>query len=191
MGRFSYWGLSSQSQKFHLHAIRGIYVNCIDIQSPRSLPPMTFIDKDFKSINPINQDDPMVISIVIANFMVSKVLIYHDSSTDILYWKTFQRLEVSPDMIQPHYGSLLGFVGDRVETRGYVDLIITFGLGKLSRSFTIRYLIVDANTFYFALIGRKTLNELEAIVSTLHLKMKFLTLTREIITIEADQKQAR
>ena len=55
----------------------------------------------------------------------------------------------------------------------------------------MRYLIVDANTFYFALIGRKTLDELGAIVSSLHLKMKFPTLTREIVTAKADQKQTQ
>ena len=71
-----------------------------------------------------------------------------------------------------------------------MDLMTTFGQGQLSRSFTIRYLLVDADTSYFALIGKKTLNELGAIVSMPHLKMKFLTLTREIVTIKVDQKQA-
>jgi len=125
----------------------------------------------------------MVISIVITNFMVSKVLINQGSFTYILYWKTFQRLEVSLDTIQPHYG-------ERMETRGYVDLMTTFGKGKPSQSFTVRYLIVDVDTSYFALISRKKLNELEAIVSTPHLKMKFPTLTGEIIIVKADQKQA-
>ncbi|KAG5106173.1 hypothetical protein JHK82_043143 [Glycine max] len=46
-----------------------------------------------------SRDDPIVVSIVIANFMVSKALIDEDSSTDILYWKTFHKLEVSPDTI--------------------------------------------------------------------------------------------
>ena len=99
------------------------------------------------------------------------------SSTDILYWKTFQRLEVSPNTIQLHADPLLGFVGEQVETTGYVDLMTTFGQGLLSRSFTIRYLIVDANTSYFSLIGNRTLNELGAIVFILQLKMKFPTLT--------------
>jgi len=45
-----------------------------------------FTNRDFKSINPVNQDDPiMVISIFIANFMVSKVLIDQGSSIDLLY----------------------------------------------------------------------------------------------------------
>jgi len=67
---------------------------------------------------------------------------------------------------------------------------INFGQGKLSRSFTIRYLRVDTNTSYFALIDRKTLNELGAIVSMPHLTMKFLTLIEEIATAKANQKQA-
>ena len=74
---------------------------------------------------------------------------------------------MSPNTVQPHYGPLLDFVGERVETRGYVDLMTTFGQGRLSR---------------------KMLNELGAIVSTPHLKMKFSTLMGEILTIKVDQK---
>ncbi|KRH32985.2 LOW QUALITY PROTEIN: hypothetical protein GLYMA_10G091500v4 [Glycine max] len=146
-------------------------------------------NKDFKGINPVNQDDLVVVSIVIENFKVSRVLIDQGSSTGILYWKTFQRLEASPNTVHLYVGPLLVFAGERVETRGYIDLMTTFG--KLSRSFTITYLLVDANTSYFSLISRKTLNELGAIVSTPHLKMKFPTLTGGIVTIKADQKQAR
>ena len=117
----------------------------------------------------------MVVSIVITNLMVSRVLVDQDSSVDILYWQTFQRLEVSPDTVHPHAGPLLSFLGERVKTRGYMNPMATFGQGKLFKSFTIRYLLVDANTSYFALIGRKTLNELGAIVSIPHLTMKFPT----------------
>ena len=121
------------------------------------------MDKDFKGINPINQDDLVVISIIIANFMVSKVLIDQGNSTDILYWKTFQRLEVSPYTIHPHASPLLGFAVERVKNRGYVDVMTTFSQGKLSKSFTIRYLLVDADTSYFSLIGKKTLNEIPSL----------------------------
>ena len=66
----------------------------------------------------------------------------------------------------------------------------TFGQGTLSRSFTNSYLIIDVNTSYFAFIGKKTFNELGAIVSILHLKMKLPTLTGEIVTVKAGQKLA-
>ncbi|RZC29541.1 hypothetical protein D0Y65_001215 [Glycine soja] len=44
--------------------------------------------------------------------MVSKVLIYEGNFTDILYWKTFQRLKVSSDTVHPHSRPLLSFAGD-------------------------------------------------------------------------------
>ncbi|KAH1221188.1 hypothetical protein GmHk_12G034668 [Glycine max] len=62
----------------------------------------------------------------------------------------------------------------------------TFDQGHLLKSFTIRYLIVDVDASYFALIGKKTLNELRATISTPHLKMKFPTLTGEIVTCYAE-----
>ncbi|KAG5068553.1 hypothetical protein JHK85_000930 [Glycine max] len=34
--------------------------------------------------------------------MVSRVLIDQGNSTDILYWRTFLRLEVSPDTVHPY-----------------------------------------------------------------------------------------
>ena len=117
----------------------------------------------------------MVVSIIITNFMVSKVLINQGSSTNILYWKTFQKFEVSPTTVYLHVSPLLSFASERVETRGYVDLISTFGQGQLSKSITIRYSLIDADSSYFALIGRKTLNELGVIISMPHLKIKFPT----------------
>lgn len=51
--------------------------------------PITFIDEDFHALN-LDQDDPMVITAELARSGVSKVLIDHGSSVNILYWKTFQ-----------------------------------------------------------------------------------------------------
>ena len=101
------------------------------------------------------------------------------------------RFPLTLSSVHRHASPLLGFAGKKVETRGYMDFMTTFGQGKLSRSFTIRYLLVDADTSHFVLIGIKTLNELGAIVSTPHLKMKFPALKVKIVTIMADQKQAR
>ena len=60
-------------------------INFFDSPLQRSLPPIAFMDRDFKGINPVNQDNPMVVFIIILNFMVSRVLIDQGSSTDILY----------------------------------------------------------------------------------------------------------
>jgi len=67
----------------------------------------------------------------------------------------------------------------------------TFGQGKLSKSFNVKYLIANVDTSYFALIGRKMLNKLKAIASTPYLKMKFPNLMGDIVIVKVDHKQAR
>ena len=92
-----------------LNAIQDININFVDTPLQWSLLFITFTDRDFKGINSVNQYDHVVVSIIIANFMVSRVLIDQDSYADILYWKTFQRLKVSPDTVHPHADPLLDF----------------------------------------------------------------------------------
>jgi len=48
------------------------------------MPPTTFMYRDFKVIDP-KQDDPMVITVTIENFVVIKTLVDQGSSVDILY----------------------------------------------------------------------------------------------------------
>ncbi|XP_014492201.1 uncharacterized protein LOC106754662 [Vigna radiata var. radiata] len=55
----------------------------------RSMLPITFSDEDFHAPDP-NQNDPMVIIVIIAWYGVGKVLVDQGSSTNILYWKTFE-----------------------------------------------------------------------------------------------------
>jgi len=76
--------------------------------------------------------------------MVAKVLIDQGNSMDILYWKTFQRLEMSPTMIQPHYGPNLGFAGEsrNQRLRGLDDQL---PLGQTVVEF--HGLVVDATLF--------------------------------------------
>ena len=58
-----------------------------------------------------------------------------------------------------------------------VRLRVTLGTWPTIVNMDIDFLIVDAlNNVYNAILGRTSLNKARAIVSTLHLLMKFLTL---------------
>jgi len=56
------------------------------------MPPITFIDEDFKA--PVN--------IEVAEYRIGKVLVDQGSSVNILYWKTFQKINLSKDLIVPY-----------------------------------------------------------------------------------------
>jgi len=73
-----------------------------------------------------HDNDPVVIFVVMVGRKVHRVLIDQGSSADVLFWSTFVNLRLSPNLLRPHDGCLVGFAGDQVEVRGYIDLRTTF-----------------------------------------------------------------
>ncbi|XP_020238608.1 uncharacterized protein LOC109817690 [Cajanus cajan] len=155
------------------------------------MPPITFSDRDFCGVDPV-QDDPMVILVEMHNCIMKKTLVDQGSSADILYWNTFVQLGILQESLEPYHEPLVGFSGERVMTRGSIDLYTRFGFDQKScREIKIRYIMVHANTSYNVLLGRPSINVLGAIVSTPHLCMKFPSRDGQVITVHADQKTAR
>jgi len=150
---------------------------------------MLFTDEDFEEIDP-DHDDPMVITVEIAKYVVMKSFVDQGSSVDILFWDTFSKLHLKEEDMVPFLEQIIGFSGERVDTKGYIDLATTFGIGNATKRIKIMYLIVDACTSYNVLLGRSSLNKLGAIVSTPHLAMKFPTEKCEITTIYVNQRDA-
>ncbi|XP_014499530.1 uncharacterized protein LOC106760626 [Vigna radiata var. radiata] len=186
-GGFAGGGASSSARKRHVRSLRSVH-NIV--RNPLSMPDITFTDEDFHAPDP-DQDDPMVITARIAEYDVSKVLIDQGSSVNILYWTTFQKMGLSEDIIAPFGEQIVGFAGERVDTRGYVDLRTRLGTGDRAKELRTRFLLVEAHTSYNALLGRPCLNAFGAIVSTPHLAMKFPSEEGKICTVRADQKIAR
>ncbi|XP_014523041.1 uncharacterized protein LOC106779453 [Vigna radiata var. radiata] len=186
-GGFAGGGVSSSARKRHLRNLRSI--NNVR-HNFVCMPDITFTDADFHAPEP-DQDDPMVITPEIALYDVSKVLIDQDSSVNILYWTTFLKMDLSEDIICPFNEQIVGFVGERVDTRGYLDLRTRLGMQDDAKELRVRFLLVEANTSYNAFVGRPCLNAFGAIVSTPHLTMKFPSDKGTICIIKVDQKTAR
>jgi len=154
------------------------------------MPPIIFIKDDFHGLDH-QQDDPMVITVEIENYAVKKVPVDQGSSVDILYWATYQKLQLLDTAMVPYNEPIFGFSGEQVSTRGYIDLHTIFREGTRTKTIPISFLIVDAPTSYNVLLGRPSLNTLGAVVSTPHLAMKFPSPSGDILTIHYDQRLAR
>jgi len=151
---------------------------------------LVFTRADLQDVVP-HDNDPVVILIVTARRKVHRVLVDQGSSTDVMFWTTFNKLHFSPDMLRPYTGCLYGFAGDEVEVRVHLELMNTFTDGTVSRTENMRYLVVNAPSAYNMLLGRPTLNRMEAVSSTRHMKMKLPDLAGKVITIKSDQKEAK
>jgi len=76
--------------------------------------------------------DPVVISVVTTRRKVHRVLVDQGSFADVMFWSTFNQLQLSPDLLRSNTGCLYGFTGDQVEVCGYLKLRTTFTDGTTS-----------------------------------------------------------
>ena len=151
---------------------------------------LVFIKADLQDVIP-HDNDPVVISLVAAERKVHRVLVDQRSSADVMFWTTFNKLQLSPDQLRPYIRCLYGFAGDQVEVRAHIELRTTFTGGTTSRTTNIRYLVVNSPSASNILLGRPALKRIRAVASTTHMKIKLPSLEGTVITIMSDQKEAK
>lgn len=79
------------------------------------------------------------------------------------------------DDLEPYDGILVGFSGDPIQMCGFLEARTKFGEERSVKTITIRYMVVNSLYSYNILLGRPAINKLRAIVSSIHLKMKYPT----------------
>ena len=119
-GGFSGGGCTASQHKKYARSVMSVEV--FEDHSPDV--DITFTKGDLKDVVP-HDNDPMVISLVTAERTVQRVLVNQGSSADIMFWPTFEKLQLSPAQLRPYGGCLYGFASDQVEVRGYIELRTT------------------------------------------------------------------
>jgi len=186
-GGFSGGGCTSSQRRRYTWTVMSVEAQRIDDAFDIDL---VFTKANLQDVVP-HDNHPVVILMVTAGRKVHRVLVDQGSSADVMFWMTFNKLQLSPYMLRPYGGCLYDFVGDQVEVRGHLELRTTFTDGTASRTESIRYLVSNASSAYNMLLGRPTLNRLGAVSSTRHMKMKVPNLAGKVITIKSNQKEAK
>jgi len=94
---------------------------------------LIFTTADLQDVVP-NDNDPVVVSVVAVGRKVHRVLMDQGSSVDVMFWSTFNKLQLSPDQLRPYTDCLYGFAGDQLEVRGNIELRTTFTDGIVSHT---------------------------------------------------------
>ncbi|KAK3026967.1 hypothetical protein RJ639_040819 [Escallonia herrerae] len=85
---------------------------------------------------------------------------------------------------------LYGFSNHPVVAEGIIALPVAIGTPPAQTNFMLDFVVVKVPSTYNAILGRPALNQLQAVVSTYHLKMKFPT-EHGIGEVKGDQTTAR
>ncbi|XP_059654988.1 uncharacterized protein LOC132301779 [Cornus florida] len=136
----------------------------------------------------IPHEDPLVVSLTIAECLVRRVLIDPGSSANVMPRVTFDRLEIEPEKLKPTGNPLHGFDGKRVEPIGMVELTVQAAERVLTESFVV----MEIHPLYNLLMGRGWIHRIQGVPSTLHQVMRCLGLDgTKVIDIHGDQVAAK
>ncbi|KAG8382196.1 hypothetical protein BUALT_Bualt05G0051600 [Buddleja alternifolia] len=136
---------------------------------------ITFDDSGLQGLS-LPHEDAMVISATIANIEVKVILIDSVSAMDVMFFHTFKEMQIDSSHLVPLNIPLVGFSGEMVHTKCETSLPLSLGTKPQRRTHMMKFLVVDSpDSAYNIILGRSTLNTLQAIVSSLHRKMKFPT----------------
>ena len=150
---------------------------------------ITFTDEDAKKVQHPH-DDAIVIISLIADYTTRKVLVDNGSSTNILYYPTFQQMRLGQDQLHPINSPLVDFGRIKVQPVGTVTLPVVVGAYPQQVVRDVNFLVVDCSFSYNVIIGMPTLNSWKAVTSTYHLSVKFPTEHR-IGQVQEDQLATR
>ncbi|KAL0340477.1 UNVERIFIED_CONTAM: hypothetical protein Sradi_4564500 [Sesamum radiatum] len=118
-------------------------------------------------------NDALIISATLANFLVKKVLVDSRSSADIIFYDAFVQLGIDNAQLRKVNTPLTGFSGEMIEPLG--EVMLPLSLGSLPKRSTkmVKFLVIKAPSAYNIVLGRPSLNIFRAITSTFHMKLKF------------------
>ncbi|KAL2228080.1 UNVERIFIED_CONTAM: hypothetical protein Sindi_1787700 [Sesamum indicum] len=108
---------------------------------------IVFGDEDL-SLDMLDQNDPMVIKIDIANYQVHKVLIDDGSSVDIIFSDVLRKMDLGNVKLRPVRTPLVGFGGSEVVPEGVIELPVSLGEEPRRKTCMVQFLVVDSPFTY-------------------------------------------
>ncbi|XP_070002271.1 uncharacterized protein [Nicotiana sylvestris] len=145
---------------------------------------ISFDDADTEGVmTPHN--DALVISLLVYDTNVKRVLIDPGSSVNIILLRVLREMQAKDKMI-PKAHTLSGFDNSSVVTKGEV-ILTTFATGVVKET---KFQVVDMEMAYNMIMGRPWIHDMDTVSSTLHQVIKFPS-PWGICQIRGDQQRAR
>ncbi|VFQ93639.1 unnamed protein product [Cuscuta campestris] len=156
-------------------------VHLAEVQRPPLLKrkrkePLVFTDEDYPPVLSPHRD-ALVIRVEINNVVVHRTLVDTGNSVNIMYSNTFRELGLSRSDLKPIRTPLSGFTADTIEAEGTVTVKAGVGDGTHRLWLDMEFMVVQLDCTHHLILGRPGLEDLECVISPVHLCLKFSTPT--------------
>ncbi|XP_075489615.1 uncharacterized protein LOC142528448 [Primulina tabacum] len=146
---------------------------CMEVEGMRrSEAVISFGPEDLKRVN-LPHNDTLVIQARVANYDILRVFVDSGSYVNVIFKDTFMQMDLQGFQLETVETALFGFIGHVVYPEGEIVLPLTLGSQDLKKTVMTSFTVVDSPSSYNIILGRPDMNELRAVTSTYHQKIKF------------------
>ncbi|XP_075494850.1 uncharacterized protein LOC142532435 [Primulina tabacum] len=163
---------------------------CLEVDGrDRSEPVISFGPEDLRGVS-LPHNDALVIQARVANYDVLRVFVDNGSSVNVIFKEALVQMDLHEYPLEVVATTLFGFAGHAVYPEGEITLPLTIGSGDLRKTVMTVFTIVDAPSSYNVILGRPAMNEMRAVASTYHQKIKF-PIRGQVGEVKGDQPSSR
>ena len=124
-----------------------------------------------------DDNDPIIISIIINNFRVDKILVDDGNAVKVLIYDTFKKMNLDESLLRP-IEPIYGFNNQLIKVKCLINLPITLGMRKNVITKKVEFFIIDLPSAYNTIIDQPLMKKTSMVTIVYCLTIKFPTPTR-------------
>ncbi|XP_072080985.1 uncharacterized protein [Arachis hypogaea] len=132
----------------------------------------------------------MVITARVGTGLIKRILVDTGDDSNIMFRNVFDALGLRDADLKTHQHGMVGLGDHFIKPDGIISLPISVGTGQGRRSVMAEFVVLRNSTAYNVILGRKTINDLRAVISTKMLIMKFIADDGSVGSIKGDLETA-
>ncbi|XP_073036560.1 uncharacterized protein [Primulina eburnea] len=163
---------------------------CIEVEgSRRNEAVISFGPEDLRGVN-MPHNDALVIQARVANYDILRVFVDSGSSVNVIFKDALAQMDLQGFKLEVVETALFGFAGHAVYPEGEIVLPLTLGSRDVKKTVMTTFTVIDSPSSYNIILGRPAMNELRAVPSTYHQKIKF-PVGSQVGEVRGDQPSSR
>ncbi|XP_072054262.1 uncharacterized protein [Arachis hypogaea] len=178
-----------KSRSAHRKDAKVLAISSPLVQSTKKPPSISFGPED-QWFSDAPENPPMVITARVGTDLIKRILVDTGADSNIMFRNVFDALGLKDTDLTTHQHGVIGLGDHFIKPDGVISLPISVGQVQGRRSAMAEFVILRDSTAYNIILGRKTINDFEAIINTKLLVMKFVTDDGSIGTIRGDLETA-
>ncbi|XP_016178921.1 uncharacterized protein LOC107621413 [Arachis ipaensis] len=178
-----------RSRSAHKKDTKVLAISSSSVRSSKRVPPISFSPDD-QWFDEVAENPPMVIMARVGTGLIKRILVDTGADSNIMFHNVFDALGLWDADLKTHQHGVVGLGDHFIKSDGIISLPISVGLGRGRRSVMAEFVVLRDSSAYNVILGRKTINDLGAVISTKMLVMKFIADDGSVGSIKGDLEMA-